>query len=140
YHPPTITAPMTRPPTMSSGVVRKSRLLNTNAAIAAATTSGSHQCTLAGTPHAFNSAGRSDALSPKWMRTGSRPYARTPANTPFSVMYAAAASTTSTISDFRLPAPSRMSVLLPQPDASVMPAPNSSPPTTFDSHGTSALV
>ena len=63
-----------------------------------------------------------------------------PANTPFSVMYAATASTISTTSDFRLPAPRRISVLLPQPDASVMPTPNSNPPTTCDSHGTLALV
>jgi hypothetical protein len=38
-----------------------------------------------------------------------------------------------TTSDFRLPAPIRTSVLLPHPDASTMPKPNISPPTSDDS-------
>ncbi len=37
-----------------------------------------------------------------------------------------------TTSDFRLPVPIRNSVLLPQPEASTMPMPNSAPPTNAD--------
>ena len=45
-----------------------------------------------------------------------------------------------TISDLRLPAPARISVLLPHPEASVMPKPNRKPPTRCDSQGTFAPV
>ena len=51
-------------------------------------------------------------------------------------MYAAIPITISTMSDFRLPPPMRISVLLPHPDASVMPKPKNAPPTRCDSHGT----
>ena len=61
---------------------------------------------------------------------------RQTANSPLSVMYAAMPSTTRTTSDLRLPAPARISVLLPQPDESVMPKPNRKPPTRLDSQAT----
>ena len=39
-----------------------------------------------------------------------------------------------TTSDFRLPPPMRISVLLPQPEASAMPIPKAMPPAIDDSH------
>ena len=48
-------------------------------------------------------------------------------------MYAAIAMKTSTTSDLRLPPPTRISVLEPQPEPSVMPMPKSSPPTRYES-------
>ena len=75
-----------------------------------------------------------------WRRTsirhGSRPTVRQTANRPLSVMYAAMPSTTRTTQDLRLPAPARISVLLPQPEESVMPKPNRKPPTSADSQAT----
>ena len=47
---------------------------------------------------------------------------------------AATPITINTISDFKLPPPSRTRVLLPQPDDSTMPKPNINPPTTADNH------
>jgi hypothetical protein len=43
---------------------------------------------------------------------------------------------TRTISDLRLPPPRRIKVLLPHPEASVIPNPNRKPPTIIDSHAT----
>ena len=51
---------------------------------------------------------------------------------PLSVAKAARPMTMKTTKDFKLPAPTRTSVLLPQPDASTMPKPNSKPPTNAD--------
>ena len=59
-----------------------------------------------------------------------RGHARPRPVTPRSVAKAATPSTNSTTSDFRLPPPTRTSVLLPQPEASTMPKPNISPPTS----------
>ena len=67
------------------------------------------------------------------MRTGSRAAVRHSAKTPFSVMKPEIPMKTKTISDFRLPPPMRISVLLPQPEPSVMPNPNRNPPTTSES-------
>ena len=92
------------------------------------------------TPAAMASAGRSDVLRADVdSADGSSPFARhrrehalqrhvrgRPRGTPARPR------------DFRLPAPARISVLLPQPDASVMPKPNRKPPTRCDSHGTCA--
>src|SRR5206468_619992 len=108
-----------------------------------ATIHGSHVRATVPRPAAAASAGKSEVvapIAPTSRRAGSRPYARIGANAPLSVMYAAIARNVSTTSDFRLPAPARMRVLLPQPDASVMPKPNSAPPTRCDSHGTFAPV
>ncbi len=52
---------------------------------------------------------------------------------PRMVAKAAMPSARNTTTDFRLPPPMRTSVLLPQPDASTMPKPNSAPPTRADS-------
>ena len=52
---------------------------------------------------------------------------------PFKVAKAEMASTRNTTSDFRLPPPMRTSVLLPQPEASTMPKPNSAPPVRAES-------
>ena len=51
-------------------------------------------------------------------------------------MIADTAMNSSTTSDFRLPPPTRISVLLPQPEPSVIPTPNSRPPTIADSQAT----
>jgi hypothetical protein len=56
-------------------------------------------------------------------------------NRPLSVMYDAMPMNTSTTSERTLPPPRRSRFLLAQPPASVMPTPNSSPPTSSDSHG-----
>jgi hypothetical protein len=58
---------------------------------------------------------------------------RSTAVMPRSVANAARPSTMKTTSDFRLPPPMRTSVLLPQPDASTMPKPNSRPPAMAES-------
>ncbi len=134
---------MTRPPTIISRVARKSRLANTNAPSATATTNGIQSFAAAPRPSAPPIVPRSEDGAPSAdmsMRKGSSPFARGGANTPFSVMYADSPRKISTISDFMLPAPTRISVLLPQPDASVIPKPNRKPPTRFDSHGTCAVV
>ena len=55
-------------------------------------------------------------------------------------MYAETPRNTSTTSDFRFPAPARSSVLLPQPEASVMPKPNRKPPMMCESHDTRGAV
>ena len=55
-------------------------------------------------------------------------------------MYAEMPMKTRTISDLRLPPPMRIKVLLPQPEASVMPKPKMKPPTSVDIHGTLAEV
>ena len=67
------------------------------------------------------------------MRTGSSAAVRHSANNPFSVMNAEIPMNTMTISDFRLPPPILISVLLPHPEPSVMPKPNRNPPTTSES-------
>src|SRR5690606_38283915 len=74
------------------------------------------------------------------IETVSKVFTRQTPNSPFSVTYAEIASTTNTMTDFRLPPPMRISVLLVQPEASVMPTPNSKPPTRFDSHRKFGLV
>ncbi len=51
-------------------------------------------------------------------------------------MYAETAKNTRTISDFKLPPPTRISDLLPHPEPNVMPKPNRNPPTTSDSQPT----
>ncbi|MCY1551324.1 hypothetical protein D9M68_876440 [compost metagenome] len=71
-------------------------------------------------PTAMSKATRSSVLT------------RTTASTPRSVAKAANPMTKNTTRDLRLPAPMRSSVLLPQPDASTMPNPNSAPPTSAD--------
>src|SRR5262245_45758116 len=103
YPPPTITAPTTSPPTTSSPAVRKSRLAKQKAPTANATTNGSHSFAPA-SPHDAATVPRSDVGAPTSKRSGSRPLARHGANAPFSVMYAATARNTRTMSDFRLPA------------------------------------
>ncbi len=55
-------------------------------------------------------------------------------------MYAAMPRNTHTTSDLRLPAPRRTSVLLPQPDPSVMPTPNRKPPSRYESQVTLGRV
>ena len=45
-----------------------------------------------------------------------------------------------TIQDLRFPAPARISVLLPQPDASVIPNPNRNPPTIADTQAIRGAV
>ncbi len=143
YQPPTMTRPMTMPPTIISGDARNSRSLSTNTASAAASTNGSASLAAAGAPHAANNAGRSDVAAPHpatSKRQGSSALTRHTAKRPFSVMYAEMPSTTITITDFRLPAPARISVLLPQPEASVIPKPNRKPPTRQESQRTCGAV
>ncbi len=126
-------------PATSSGDARNSRSLSTNTASTAASTNGSASFAATGAPNAAASAGRSDVAAPQpatSKRHGSSALTRHTANSPFSVMYAEMPSTSITTTDFRLPAPARISVLLPQPDASVMPMPNSRPPAMHDSHRT----
>src|SRR5207244_3628881 len=116
--------------------VRKSRFAKTNTAIAAATTSGTHNFARTPRPHDAASVPRSLLGAPTSKRNGSRPFTRHGANAPFNVIYAAMPRNVSTTNDFRLPAPARISVLLPQPDASVVPKPKRNPPRRCDSHGT----
>ena len=59
---------------------------------------------------------------------------------PFSVMYAAIPRQMKTTRDFRLPAPRRTRVLLPQPLPSVMPMPKRKPPNRYESHVTLGLT
>ena len=142
YQPPTMTAPMTTPPKIISRDERKSRLAKIQTRIAAATANGSH-CRAPCSPTAAASPGRSDVAAPsaaKSKRTGSRPVARQTPKIPRSVMYAETPRNTSTTSDLTLPPPMRISVLLPQPDASVMPKPNRKPPSSIDSQFTLAPV
>jgi hypothetical protein len=87
-------------------------------------------------PSAARIEGKSEARAPiaaTSMRNGSSAAVRQSAKRPFSVMYAEIAKNASTTSDFRLPPPRRISVLLPQPEPSVMPKPNRKPPTASDS-------
>ena len=63
---------------------------------------------------------------------------RSTAVMPLSVANADTPSTSSTTQALRLPAPARTRFLLPQPDASTMPKPNSSPPDSSDSHSSRA--
>ncbi|MDT4872456.1 hypothetical protein FQZ97_1076410 [compost metagenome] len=65
---------------------------------------------------------------------------RSTAVTPRKVAKAAMPMMKKTTSDFKLPAPMRTKVLLPQPDASTMPKPNKSPPTMAESQITRLLV
>ena len=65
--------------------------------------------------------------------TASSVATRNTARMPRSVNHAKTPITSSVTSARRLPAPTRSSVLLPQPDASVMPKPKVSPPTMCDS-------
>ena len=72
--------------------------------------------------------------------TGSIQRVRQIANRPFSVMYAAMPRKTKTTTDFRLPPPTRTSVLLPQPEPSVMPTPKRNPPRMYESQVTFGRV
>src|SRR4029453_16544677 len=91
----------------------------------------------AGAPNAAASAGRSDVAAPNpatSKRQGSSALTRHTAKRPFNVMYAEMPSPSITTTDFRFPAPARISVLLPHPDASVIPKPNRKPPRRHDTH------
>ena len=70
----------------------------------------------------------------KFTATGCSQSTRHCPNNPRSVIQADSPRNTATTTDFRLPVPMRISVLLPQPEPRVMPMPNSSPPTRCDSH------
>ena len=127
---------------MSSGDFRNSASLNTKIASTAATANGSHAFT-AGTPSAARIVGRSDVAAPSGVRSKrqtSSAFVRQTANNPRSVMYAAMPIITNTIHDFKFPAPARISVLLPQPDASVIPKPKRNPPTMAETQATRAPV
>ena len=65
--------------------------------------------------------------------TVSTVFTRSTASTPLKVAYAANPMTKKTVSALRLPPPIRTSVLLPQPEASTIPTPNSTPPDRADS-------
>ena len=82
--------------------------------------------------HFASSDGRSWPVA-SWTETGSSTPTRTAPKSPLRVMYAAIARNTSTTTDLRLPPPTRISVFEPHPDPSVMPMPNSNPPTTYES-------
>ncbi|MNQ33615.1 hypothetical protein D3C85_470490 [compost metagenome] len=72
----------------------------------------------------------SDAFIARSMCTASTVATRSTAVMPFSVAKADTPMSTSTTSALRLPPPRRTSVLLPQPEDSTMPTPNSRPPTS----------
>ena len=72
--------------------------------------------------------------------TVSRKRTRQTANRPRRVMYALMPRKANTTSDLRLPPPIRIRVLLPQPEASVMPTPKLSPPTRCDNQISLLLV
>jgi hypothetical protein len=116
-----MTAPMTTPPAIRPGLARNARLAKTNAATAAATASASPDRIEPAPVSAPSTLPRSECAAPKLdvsKRNTSSVLTRQIANNPLSVMYAEMPSTMSTTSDLRLPAPRRISVLLPQPEAS----------------------
>ena len=88
-------------------------------------------------PLPANSDGRSCPFIPcaaRFRVTGCSSETRNWPNSPRSVIYAEMPRNTYTTSDLRLPPPTRIRVLLPQPEPSVMPIPKSAPPTTNESH------
>ena len=142
YHPPTITAPMTTPPTIivrtgAEVAVREHEDRDRRGDRAAAARAG-----VAAPPpiSAAATLGRSECCAPK--RRGVEAHRIERIHAPHREQSLQrhvrgnrrARSARPAIS--RLPAPIRISVLLPQPDASVMPKPNRKPPTRYDSHGT----
>ena len=70
----------------------------------------------------------------KATNTRSTVRSRATAATPRKATEADSAIARNTTTAFRLPAPMRTSVLLPQPDAMTIPMPNKPPPTNADSH------
>jgi hypothetical protein len=72
----------------------------------------------------------------RFVATGSIQPVRAMAKSPFSVMYAAMPRNMNVMRAFKLPPPMRTSVLLPQPEPSVMPTPNRNPPRTYESQVT----
>ncbi len=130
---------------MWSKLERNSRSLNTKASNAIDTTPAT-RISLARAPMPVAAAkragrswrGRLDAA--RFVATTSIHWVRHTANRPFSVMYAAMPRKAKTTSDFRFPAPMRISVLLPQPEPSVMPTPKRNPPRMYDSQVTLGRV
>ena len=129
YHAAITVSPTTTPPIQFQRSARKSlpKKANTNSA-----TPMSAAAMLAALPDNPISDGKSCVVG-KVTATLSRAHTRNTPRMPRSVNHAKMPITKIVTSARRLPEPTRISVLLPQPDASVMPNPNASPPTMCDS-------
>jgi hypothetical protein len=136
HHSSTITRPMPAPPSQTSPL-RPSGRRNTQASSTNAIAVPSHGASAAGArPTAPPSSEGRSCPAGRVTNTRSTVSTRSTAVMPFIVANALRPSSSTTTSDFRLPPPTRTRLLLPQPDASTMPKPNISPPTTDDSHST----